>query len=63
MGVQPTHGRTFTADEAAERQRLALISHKFWQTRFGGSLEAVGATLVLDRLPSRVIGILPPELR
>ena len=62
MGVQPTHGRTFTADEAVERQRLALISHKFWQTRFSGSLDAVGATLMLDRLPSRVIGILPPEL-
>ena len=61
MGVQPTHGRTFTASEAVERQRLALISHNFWQTRFGGSLDAVGATLVLDRLPSRVIGILPPE--
>src|SRR6187200_682209 len=52
LGVQPSHGRTFTAGEAVERQRLALISHNFWQTRFGGSLDAIGATLVLDGLPS-----------
>jgi len=61
LGVQPSHGRTFTAGEVAERQRLALISHNFWQTRFGGSLDAIGATLVLDKLPSTIIGILPAE--
>jgi putative ABC transport system permease protein len=61
LGMQPSHGRTFTAGEAVERQRLALISHNFWQTRFGGSLDAIGATLVLDKLPSRIIGILPAE--
>jgi len=49
-------------DPGALAPRLALISHNFWQTRFSGSLDAVGATLMLDRLPSRVIGILPPEL-
>lgn len=61
LGVQPSHGRVFTADEAAERQRLALISHSFWQSRFGGSLAAIGSTIVLDRQPSRVIGIMPAE--
>ena len=63
LGVQPAYGRTFTAEEAEERQRLALISHRFWQTRFGGSLDAVGATIVLDRVPSRIIGILPEAFR
>ena len=63
LGVQPSHGRTFSKVEADERQRVALISHRFWQTRFGGSLDAIGATLVLDRFPSRIIGILPAELQ
>jgi putative ABC transport system permease protein len=62
LGIQPSHGRTFSVAEANERQRVALISHRFWQTRFGGSSDAIGATLVLDRLPSRIIGILPPDL-
>ena len=40
LGVQPLHGRMFTDEEAEQRQRLALISHRFWQTRFGGSFDA-----------------------
>src|SRR5688572_14944051 len=63
LGIQPAYGRAFSAQEAGERQRLALISHNFWQSRFGGSLDAIGATIVLDRLPSRVIGILPAGLQ
>ncbi len=62
LGIRPSHGRTFSAAESNERQRVALISHRFWQTRFGGSLDAIGATLMLDRVPSRIIGILPREI-
>jgi hypothetical protein len=29
LGVQPLHGRIFTAEEAEQRQRLAVISHRF----------------------------------
>ncbi len=63
LGVQPAYGRTFSEKEADERQRLALISHNFWQARFGGSGDAIGASLVIDGLPSRIIGILPAELQ
>jgi len=59
LGVQPLEGRIFSAKEAEQRQRLALISHRFWQTRFGGSHHAIGASIELDGLPSRIIGILP----
>jgi predicted permease len=59
VGVQPLAGRIFSETEAVERQRLALISYRFWQTRFGGSYEAVGASIELDGLPYRIIGILP----
>lgn len=59
IGVQPVHGRIFSAQEADERQRLALISHRFWQTRFGGSHDAIGASIELDGRPSLIIGILP----
>src|SRR5688572_12089663 len=59
LGVEPVYGRTFSEKEADERQRLALISHNFWQARFGGSLDAIGASLVIDGLPSRIIGVLP----
>ncbi len=59
LGVPPLLGRTFSAEEAEQRQRLALISHRFWQTRFGGSPEVIGASIEIDGLPSRIIGVIP----
>jgi putative ABC transport system permease protein len=59
LGVQPVQGRSWSSEEAEQRQRLVLIGHRFWQARFGGSNDAVGATIVLNGLPSRIIGILP----
>ena len=59
LGVNPVQGRNFSPEEAEERQQLVLISHAFWQARYGGSHDALGATIVLDGLPSRIIGILP----
>jgi len=59
LGVQPSLGRSFTAEEAEQQQRLVLISHQFWQARFAGSPAALGASLVLNGLPSQIIGILP----
>src|SRR5437867_4361719 len=63
LGVQPVQGRSWSSKEAEQRQRLVLISHRFWQARFGGSNDAVGATIVLNGLPSRIIGILPAGFR
>jgi putative ABC transport system permease protein len=63
LAVQPIDGRSFSAQEAEKRQHLALISYRFWQSHFGGSFEAIGASIYLDGAPSRIIGILPAEFR
>ena len=63
LGVQPVRGRNFSSEETEEQKRLVLISHRFWQARFGGSNDAIGATLVLNGLPSQIIGILPADFR
>ena len=63
LGIDPRHGRSFSADEAAERRRLALVSHRFWQARFGGSLDALGASVELDGRPSTIVGVLPDGFR
>ena len=59
LGVQPARGRGFSTEDAEQRQRPVLISHRFWQARFGGSNQAIGATIVLNGLPSQIIGVLP----
>jgi predicted permease len=59
LGIQPVQGRSWSSEEAAQRQRLVLVSHRFWQERFGGSNRAVGATIQLGGLLYQIIGILP----
>jgi putative ABC transport system permease protein len=63
LGIHPVQGRSFSAEEADERQRVVLISHRFWQARFAGSPGALGAAIVLDGIPSQIIGILPADFR
>ena len=63
LGVRPVLGRSFSTEEVEQRQRLVLISHRFWQTRFGGSDVALGATLVVNGVPSQIVGILPADFQ
>jgi putative ABC transport system permease protein len=63
LGVQPVLGRSFSTEEAEQQQRLVLISHRFWQARFGGTHGALGATLVLNGVPCQIVGILPADFK
>ena len=63
LGVRPVLGRSFSAEETERGQRLVMISHRFWQARFGGTSDALGATLVINDVPSQIVGILPADFR
>jgi putative ABC transport system permease protein len=53
-------GRTFTADEARPgRDHVVVITHAFWQRRFGGESSAVGRTIRLDGDPYTIVGVMP----
>jgi putative ABC transport system permease protein len=44
MGVAPLLGRTFTAEEMADSNAaVTVLTHAFWQRRFGGDPSIVGA--------------------
>ena len=73
LGVQPLRGRWFTEaehDVAAEGPSPVIISHGYWQRRFGGDESALGRELSMDSpggagtvpLPpsSHVVGVMPP---
>ena len=36
LGVSPALGRTFTETEDVGQKPLAVVSHRYWQTRLGG---------------------------
>jgi predicted permease len=63
LGIRPAQGRSFSTEDAEQQQRLVLISHRFWHTRFAGSHDVVGASIVLDGRPSQIIGILPADFQ
>ena len=54
-------GRVFEAGDAANRQvDTVILSHGFWQRRFGGAADVVGRSVRLDYLPYTVVGVMPP---
>jgi len=59
MGVPPTLGRVFTADEEKRKERVVLLSHGLWISQFGASPDVVGKTLQIDGVSSQIIGVMP----
>lgn len=61
LGVKPYAGRLFTAaDEDPSSPPTALISHRVWHSSYGADPEIIGETIVLNREPTTVVGVLPP---
>jgi putative ABC transport system permease protein len=66
LGVQPVLGRLWTAEEdQIGRDRVAVLSHDFWQTQFGGDPNVLGKTIWRrsDRSPFTIIGVLPRDFQ
>jgi len=64
LRVQPLHGRLFTKeDDAPGRPKRAILTHGYWQSRFGGAPDVIGRSLVVDGRAREVVGILPPSFK
>ena len=60
----PVLGRDFRPeDDHPGADPVAILSHRIWQTHFGSDRAIVGTTVVLDRRPYTVIGVLAPTSR
>ena len=60
FGGSPLYGRAITEQEALTDAKVAVLGHGLWQRRFGGDPKILGATVLIDREPFEVIGIMPP---
>jgi putative ABC transport system permease protein len=59
LGVQPVHGRDFTASDGSET-RVILIGHGLWQRRYGGAVDVLGRAISLNGEPATIVGVMPP---
>src|SRR6266545_1175484 len=62
LGVPALLGRTFTPmdDQAEHPQPVAVISHSFWQRRFGADPAVVGKMITFEDTPLAIVGVTPP---
>lgn len=73
FGVAPMLGRVFTYQEglgraqvrgeAAAGTSVVVLSHGYWQRRFGGDPNILGKTLPVDRGTALIVGVMPPGFR
>jgi hypothetical protein len=62
LGVPARLGRIIVPDDdRADAPPVAVISRRYWRTRFGGDGSVVGKVVSLNKVPVTVIGVLPPD--
>src|SRR5690606_6854970 len=62
LGVRPALGRLIAPDDdVAGGQLVAVLSHQFWRSRFGGNTDVLDAVFRLSGQEVRVVGVAPRE--
>ena len=63
LGVPIALGRGFLPEEEqlASPSTVTVISHRLWQTQFGGQRDVVGRTIHLNGRPFTIVGVTAPE--
>ena len=64
LGASPMLGRDLEATDFGQTdERAIILSHVYWQTRFGGRADVLGAKVVVDGVPGRIVGVMPKNFR
>ncbi|HKE86672.1 MAG TPA: ABC transporter permease [Vicinamibacterales bacterium] len=63
LGIEPQLGRPILAEDETAHATVVMLSHGFWQRRFGGDRSVLGRELRLNGRPYTIVGIAPAEYR
>ncbi len=60
LGIEPILGRDFVAGEDAVggNNHIMMLTHQFWQNRYGSDPDIVGKSVSLDQVPFTIVGVL-----
>jgi predicted permease len=58
VGGTPAAGRLIgRADDVVSAPPVAVLSHRYWQRRFDGRADAVGRTILVNKIPATIVGV------
>jgi putative ABC transport system permease protein len=65
LGVKAYRGRLFTAedDQLEGAHPVVVLSHGYWERRFGGRDDIIDQKVMLNGHPMQVIGVAPPGFK
>jgi putative ABC transport system permease protein len=62
LGVTFAHGRGFLDQESqVGATPVAIISHAYWQSNFGGNPAVLGSTMTINDTPFTIVGVVSPD--
>jgi len=62
LGVRPALGRILgVSDDQPGCSAVAVITHAFWRSEYGGSVEVLGKTVVIGGQPFQIVGVAEPR--
>lgn len=60
LGVPPLLGRDFVDDDEIEgAPQTVILSHRFWQRRYGARAGVIGSTVQIDSVSTVIIAVMP----
>jgi predicted permease len=63
LGLTANPGRTIVReDDLPTAAPVAVISARYWRTRFGGDPGVVGKSVLLNHVPVTIVGVIAPDL-
>ena len=58
VGVAAAVGRLIgPGDDEASAAPVAVMSHRYWQRRFDGRADAIGRTILINKVPATIVGV------
>lgn len=64
LGAPPLRGRHFRTDEEKPGATpVAILGYGIWQSRFGGRDDVIGQSVVLNGVPTEIVGVMPEGFR
>ena len=59
LRLAPAAGRLLDANDDRSGVAVAVLGHRYWQRRFGGRHDVIGAAVTLNGIPFTVVGVEP----